>query len=299
MTPPVEARDILGPAMGRLAAAGVDGAALDSRLLLAAAIGREDAVLPHETLAAFDDKAATRFAEFVARRAGGEPVSRIRGWREFWSLRFELSPATLDPRPDSETLVIAALEEAGAMAGRPLRLLDLGCGTGALLLACLSELPGATGCGVDIDAMAVDTARGNADRLGLGPRAVFRQGDFADPQAGGGGFDLVLCNPPYIPAAQIATLAPEVARFDPRRALDGGDDGLACWRTVLPRIAGGLAAGGRALVEIGAGQEEDVAALARASGLAEMRRVRDLGGIVRCLVFCAAAARPAQIRHPA
>lgn len=285
MTPPVEARDILRPATNRLLSAGIDSAALDSRLLLAAAIGRDEAVLPHETLAGFGDDAAARFAAFVVRRAGGEPVSRIRGWREFWSLRFDLTPATLDPRPDSETLVMAALEEAGRFDGRPLRLLDLGCGSGALLLACLSELVGASGCGVDIDAMAVETARGNAQRLGLGDRASFLHGDFANPQAGDGGFDVMLCNPPYIPSAQIATLAPEVALFDPQRALDGGEDGLACWRAVMPRMAAGLAADGRAVVEIGAGQEDEVAALAQQCGLAETRRVRDLGGIVRCLVL--------------
>ena len=183
MTPPSEsqniweARDILGPAVRQLSSAGIDGAALDSRLLLAAAIGRDEAVLPHETLAGFDAAAADRFAAYLDRRVGGEPVSRIRGWREFWSLRFDLSPATLDPRADSETLVMAALEEVGAQADRPLRLLDLGCGTGALLLACLSELNAATGCGIDIDPVAVDTACRNADRLEFGKRASFLQGD--------------------------------------------------------------------------------------------------------------------------
>jgi len=289
MTTPVEARDILGPATRRLLDAGIDGAALDCRLLLGAAMGRDEAVLPHEVLAGFDQDAAARFAGYLDRRMRGEPVSRIRGWREFWSLRFDLSPATLDPRPDSETLVMAALQAANRLRGEPVSILDLGCGTGALMLACLSELPGATGCGVDIDALAVETARGNAERLGLGDRARFVQGDFADPGAGGSGFDLVLCNPPYIPAAEIATLAPEVALFDPLAALDGGADGLAGWRAVLPRIAAGLAAEGTAIVEIGAGQEEDVALLARACGLAEARRERDLAGTVRCLVFTHAA----------
>jgi len=289
MTTPVEARDILGPATRRLLDAGIDGAALDCRLLLGAAMGRDEAVLPHEVLAGFDHDAAARFAGYLDRRMRGEPVSRIRGWREFWSLRFDLSEATLDPRPDSETLVMAALQAANRLRGEPVSILDLGCGTGALMLACLSELPGATGCGVDIDALAVETARGNAERLGLGDRARFVQGDFADPGVGGGGFDLVLCNPPYIPAAEIATLAPEVALFDPLAALDGGADGLAGWRAVLPRIAAGLAAEGTAIVEIGAGQEEDVASLGRACGLAEARRERDLAGTVRCLVFTHAA----------
>ncbi|MEK9960755.1 MAG: peptide chain release factor N(5)-glutamine methyltransferase [Rhodobiaceae bacterium] len=282
-----EARSILMLVQARLLDAGIDSAALDARLLLGMALGRDDAVLPHETLVGWTAGHGGALDAMIERRLAGEPVSRIRGWREFWSLRLALSPDTLDPRPDSETIVTAALARAKQRGGR-LRLLDLGSGSGALLLACLSELPRASGIGIDISAGAVRTAAANATRLGLGDRAVFTEGDFADPDAGGEGFDLVLCNPPYIPQAEINRLAREVTLFDPRLALDGGDDGLASWRRVMPRIADGLAPGGRAFVEIGAGQQAQVTAIARAAGLQAAGDAGDLAGIVRCLVFAAA-----------
>ena len=279
----VEARDILAPATRRLEARGIAAPALDARLLLGTALGLDRAVLPHETLTGFDQAAAGRFTACLDRRLAGEPVSRIRGWREFWSLRLDLAPATLDPRPDSETVVTAALDAAAPADQR--RILDLGCGSGALLLAVLSERHEASGTGVDIAAEAVAKATGNAEINGLAARTTFIQGDFADPQTASGSYDLILCNPPYIPSDEIAGLAAEVARFDPLLALDGGDDGLQCWRLVLPRIAAGLAAGGRVCLEIGAGQEQDVLALAGAAGLAEVTRARDLTGICRCLVL--------------
>ena len=240
-------------------------------------------MLPHETLAGFDDAAAAMFEAFLCRRLGGEPVSRIRGWREFWTLRLELAPATLDPRPDSETIVAAAL--AAMDPGKPCRMLDLGCGTGALLLACLSERPDATGTGVDIAGEAVEAATRNAGKNGLSARADFVIGDFSDPDVAPGIYDLILSNPPYIPAGEIDGLAVEVACFDPRLALDGGDDGLDCWRAVLPRIAAGLSRGGRACLEIGASQEDAVLGLAAKAGLCEIGREKDLAGICRCLVL--------------
>lgn len=281
-----EARSILVPAQARLRAAGIDSAALDARLLLGIVLGRDDAVLPHETLAGWTAEQGGAFDALMERRLAGEPVSRIRGWREFWSLRVALSPDTLDPRPDSETIVAAALSWAGQRGGR-MRLLDLGSGSGALLLACLSELPRASGIGIDISAGAVRTATANATRLGLGDRASFVEGNFEDPDIGGHGFDLVLCNPPYIPLAEINGLAREVTGFDPLLALDGGDDGLASWRRVMPRIADGLAPGGRAFVEIGAGQQAQVTAIAMAAGLQPVDDADDMAGIVRCLVFAA------------
>jgi release factor glutamine methyltransferase len=282
-----EARTILLPAQARLRDAGIDSAPLDARLLLGAALGRDDAVLPHETLVDWTPAHSNEFESLLARRLAGEPVSRIRGWREFWSLRLELSPATLDPRPDSETIVAAALSWIGERRNAPLRLLDLGSGSGALLLACLSDLPQASGVGIDISADAVKTATANAARLGLGASVRFQQADFADPDAGGGGFDLILCNPPYIPHAEIDRLAVEVAGFDPRQALDGGDDGLASWRRLMPRIACGLAPDGQAFVEIGAGQQPQVTGLAAAAGLRAAGDFADMAGIVRCLAFAA------------
>ena len=283
-----EARTILLPAQARLRDAGIDSAALDARLLLGIALGREDAVLPHETLCDWTQERRRAFAGVLERRLAGEPVSRIRGWREFWSLRFALSSETLDPRPDSETIVAAALAFAQQRRAAPLRLLDLGSGSGALLLACLSELPAASGVGIDISAGAVETAAANAARLGLDERAAFLEGDFANTRIGGDGFDLILCNPPYIPKAEISALAREVAGFDPHLALDGGDDGLASWRCVMPRIAAELAPGGHAFVEIGAGQQAQVTRIAMAAGLQAVDDAGDMAGIVRCLVFAAA-----------
>ncbi|MEC8641756.1 MAG: peptide chain release factor N(5)-glutamine methyltransferase [Pseudomonadota bacterium] len=283
-----EARTILLPAQAQLRDAGIDSAALDARLLLGIALGREDAVLPHETLCDWTQERRRAFAGVLERRLAGEPVSRIRGWREFWSLRFLLSSETLDPRPDSETIVAAALAFAQQRRAAPLRLLDLGSGSGALLLACLSELPAASGVGIDISAGAVETAAANAARLGLDERAAFLEGDFANTGIGGDGFDLILCNPPYIPKAEISALAREVAGFDPHLALDGGDDGLASWRCVMPRIAAELAPGGHAFVEIGAGQQAQVTRIAMAAGLQAVDDAGDMAGIVRCLVFAAA-----------
>lgn len=281
----IEARQILQLAQAQLEEAGIEASALDTRLLLAMALGREDAVLPHESLAGWTDSDAACFSQLLARRCAGEPVSRIRGWREFWSLRFALSPDTLDPRPDSETVVEAALAWAATRGEAPRRLLDLGTGSGALLLACLSEMPDASGVGVDLSGGAIATAIENAARLGLGERTEFIEGDFADPKAGAGVFDLILCNPPYIPRGDIEQLAPEVVRFDPERALDGGDDGLACWRRLMPRLRQGLARDGRVFVEIGAGQEDAVTALAQQVGLLAAGTRSDLSGIVRCLIF--------------
>ena len=282
-----EARVILMPAQARLRNADIDSPALDARLILGIVLGRDDAVLPHETLFEWTHEHSHAFDLLIARRIAGEPVSRIRGWREFWSLRFDLSPDTLDPRPDSETIVAAALAWVGERRNETLRVLDLGSGSGALLLACLSELPRARGIGIDISAGAVCMATANADRLGLGDRASFIEGDFASSDAGGDGFDLILCNPPYIPLAEIDGLASEVVDFDPRQALDGGDDGLHSWRRLMPRMARGLAAGGQAFVEIGAGQQQQVTALACAAGLQPAGDAADIAGIVRCLAFAA------------
>ena len=281
----IEARHLLQPAQTQLRGAGIADASLDARLLLAMALGREEAVLPHESLTDWSNTAAAVFSRLLARRCAGEPVSRIRGWREFWSLRFALSADTLDPRPDSETVVEAALAWVGGRREASLRLLDLGTGSGALLLACLSEMPGATGIGVDLSAGALATATANAARLLLSDRVQFVEGDFADPRAGAGEFDLILCNPPYIPRRDIEQLAPEVAHFDPKRALDGGDDGLDCWRSLLPRLQQGLAPNGRVFVEIGAGQEEAVTSLARQAGLQAAGTRPDLSGTIRCLIF--------------
>jgi release factor glutamine methyltransferase len=213
---PETARAALRRAEARLAAAGIDNARLDARLLVAAALGAEPGALRVPALAehrALDADESRRLDEFLARRIEArEPVSRILGRREFWSLEFRLSPAVLDPRPDSETLVEAALAlfpETNA----PLRVLDLGTGSGCLLLAVLHERPRATGLGIDASEAALAVAADNAGRLGLAARSEFRGGDWASGLAGR--FDLILCNPPYIAETERAALAPEVARHDP------------------------------------------------------------------------------------
>ncbi|MCC7273044.1 MAG: peptide chain release factor N(5)-glutamine methyltransferase [Alphaproteobacteria bacterium] len=259
----------------RLGRAGIEAPRREARLILAHALGRAPGTVLFPRDVMLDSVAAARFACLVARRAAGEPLSRMVGEREFWSLPFRLGPATLDPRPDTETLVeaiLAALPDRAAA----LRLLDLGTGTGCILLALLSELPAAWGVAVDRSANAVAVARENARALGLADRASFLVADWSSAIAGR--FDVVAANPPYIPSDEIARLAPEVALHDPRAALDGGADGLDAYRRIVPALPGLLAAGGSAALEIGAAQADSVAALMRAAGFARPRVLHDLGG---------------------
>jgi release factor glutamine methyltransferase len=274
--------EAIAEAARRLAACGIDSPRRDARLLAALAARLEAAAVlgyPERTL---DPAARERFDRLVGRRMAHEPVSRIAGMREFWSLEFALSPETLDPRPDSETLVAAALERIADRAA-PLRLLDLGTGTGCLLLALLSELPQASGVGLDILPGAAALARHNAASMGLESRAFFAVGRWAGAVIGER--DVVLANPPYVPTAAIAALAPEVARFEPRAALDGGDDGLHGFRGLAPDLARLLAPGGFACVEVGAGQAGAAAKIFAGQGLDELGRKRDFAGIERCIVL--------------
>ncbi len=285
----IEARTILRPAVAALMQAGIASARQDARLLLGFTLGRESAVLPHEDLSGWNDDLDRLFQTYVARRIAGEPVSRVRGWREFWSLNFELCADTFDPRPDSEILVERAitfgLGRLNDGRSQGLRLLDMGTGSGCLLLACLSELPMATGLGLDINPDAIDMAAHNARTLGLAERATFVVADFTTSMEGLGYFDIILSNPPYIPSAQIATLSSEVAVYDPLLALDGGHDGLACWRWLMPEMAKLLSVRGQIFVEIGDGQGADVTAFASAAGLSAAGIFADLSGTERCLVF--------------
>ncbi|MHA1151606.1 MAG: peptide chain release factor N(5)-glutamine methyltransferase [Alphaproteobacteria bacterium] len=281
--PPTIARTLTAAAT-RLAAAGVDDPRRDARLLIAAAIEAGPERLFAEPERILDGAEAARIEASIARRAAREPVSRILGRRGFWSLELEITPDTLDPRPDSETLVAAVLERIGAqgLVGAALSILDLGTGSGCLLLALLSELPAATGLGLDISAAALEVARRNARKLGLSHRARFTVGDW------GAGLDeswqLIVSNPPYITEGEIAALAPEVARYDPRLALTAGSDGLDAYRKLLPRAARLLEEGGMLALEVGCGQQEAVTALLAATGFIPLGRYRDLAGIERCLL---------------
>ena len=273
---------LLRDAGKRLEAAGIPSPRTEARILMRTVLARSPEALIRDPDASVPATDAERFLALVARRAGREPVSRILGEREFWSLRFSLAPDTLDPRPDSETIVEAALDWCRERPG-PLRVLDLGTGTGCLLLAVLKSRPEATGIGTDIAAGAVAEAARNAARLGLSDRASFRRADW--DSGIGGAFDLVLSNPPYVPTEEIDGLEPEVSLWDPKVALNGGTDGLDAYRQLAPAVAGRLAPGGAAFLETGAGQAERVEAIVAAAGLTRFVRKADLAGTVRCLGF--------------
>ncbi|HTV36784.1 MAG TPA: peptide chain release factor N(5)-glutamine methyltransferase [Xanthobacteraceae bacterium] len=263
-------------------AAGLDTPELDARVLIGHALGvghAELAAAPSRILSGDEAKA---IAEMAQRRLAREPVARIIGWKEFWSLPLRIDAATLVPRPETETVVEAALAAIDALGrrSRPLRVADLGTGSGAILLALLAELPNAFGVGTDTSVPALSLARANARRLNF-PHAQFVACDLA--AALRGNFDLIVSNPPYIASADIAALAPEVRDFDPPRALDGGRDGLDFYRAIAAMAAPLLAPNGAVVVELGAGQAEAVAALFAATGLAVLPPRTDLNGVPRAL----------------
>ena len=251
---------------------------LDARLLLAHALGLNRNDLIRDPARAIDDGV---YRTLLARRLAREPLALIVGRREFWSLEFQVSPVTLVPRPDSETLIEAAL---AAFAGKPApaRVLDLGTGTGCLLLALLSEFPSAFGIGLDRGPAAAALAKANAAHLGMASRAAFLAGDWAAPLAGR--FDLIVSNPPYIPSADIPLLMPEVAGHEPRSALDGGTDGYDAYRAIIADLNNRLAPGGIAVLELGQGQAISVVDIALESGLTATLRL-DLAEIPRAIVL--------------
>lgn len=250
-------RSALAAAATRLSAVS-DTPRLDAELLMAHALGveRDRVLLDGDRLTVPDS-----FAALVERRMGHEPVAYILGYRDFWSIRLDVGPGVLIPRPDSETLIEAALAHFPDKAA-PLRVLDLGTGPGTLLLAVLSDYPEAQGLGVDVSDIALDYARANAAALGLDGRAIFQAGDWAAGLQGQ--FDLILCNPPYVESE--AVLDRQVADFEPSGALFAGADGLDDYRRIVPMLPPLLAAGGLAVLEIGASQREAVTALAEAAG---------------------------------
>lgn len=278
----VTRRGALKEAVALMRAAGLDTPVLDARLIVQHALG-----ISWDTLYLKEDQDLTgderaRLEGELARRAAHEPVSRIVGRRHFWTLDLAVSPDTLDPRADTETL-IEAVVSAIPDRTRPLRVLDLGTGTGAILLALLTEYPNATGLGVDLSEGALAIARINADSHGLAERVSFVSGNWAENLSGQ--FDLIVSNPPYIAKRDLAGLPPEVREHDPMLALDGGTDGLDAYRALMPAIRALLAAGGMAVLEIGAGQADDVCRVGRDCGFEQSARRADLGGIERALTF--------------
>ena len=282
--PALAPEDSLGDALRRLraafAAAGIEEAALDARTLLIRAADTTPAGLMAHPDLPLGRPALERLGAFAARRLAGEPVGRILGEREFWGLRIRLSPETLEPRPDTETAVEAALR--ALPEGREALVLDLGTGSGCILLAILSERPQARGIGVDVSGGAAMVARDNARLNGLADRASLVAGRWAD--ALDAGFDLVVSNPPYIPADEIGGLSREVRVHDPRLALDGGIDGLDAYKVIVADARALLRAGAMLVLEVGAGQSEAVSGLARAAGLAVEAVVPDLAGHARAVV---------------
>ncbi len=276
MTPETTREAALRAIAARLAQAGIAEARQEAGFLLRAAAGLSGVDLISAPEAPLGD-AAARVAMFVARRAAGEPLSRIEGQRSFWGLELAVTPDVLDPRGDTETLVEAAL--AAFPHDRALRVVDFGVGSGAILAALLSEWPNARGVGVDASAAAAATARANLAALGL--RAEVVVGRWG--QGLTGPFDVIVSNPPYIPSAEIAGLDREVRNHDPALALDGGPDGLDAYRALAPDIARLLAPDGRFFLEIGQGQGDDVAAILAGARLVVDERRRDLGGVERVL----------------
>ena len=280
IAPPQRLDAVVLGAMCALTAAGVDTPRLDARLLVAAAtgLGVGELIARPEQLVAAENIA--RLDVLVRRRCNREPVSRVLGERDFFGRTFLVTPAVLDPRPDSETVIEEALAIA-AKAGwrdRAIRILDIGTGSGALLATLLAELPQATGLGTDMSEEALQVAEVNADRLDVGERAVFARHDALEGIEGH--FDLVVCNPPYIVTEEIAGLAPEVRDHDPHAALDGGSDGLNVYRKIIPHLPRVLASGW-VIFEVGLGQASAVERMLRevAGTRAQSMRIRrDLAG---------------------
>ncbi len=268
-------RDMMREAAARLTVAGVENAPRDARLLLAHALGIEPVEVIVRETDSIDVIGLTAFEAAVQRRLEGEPVSRIRGWREFYGRRFSVTADVLDPRPETELLVeqgLTRLPEGG-------RVLDLGTGSGCILISVLAERPDATGAGLDISGGALDVARANATALGVAGRARFIEGGWGD--VSGGPFDLALSNPPYIPEADIAGLAKDVRGYDPRAALTPGGDGLDPYRLILGAMPGWLRPGGCIGFEFGIEQAAGVTMLMGQAGLVDIEVHRDLAGIER------------------
>jgi release factor glutamine methyltransferase len=273
----------------RLRENGIDTPDLDARLIIGHALGLDHTALVRASERPLAAAEIARIEALAARRLACEPIARITGAKEFWGLPFAVAPAVLVPRPETETVVetaLAAIDRDGART-RALRIADLGVGSGAILIALLSELPNTFGIGTDRDPAAIAIARDNARRLGVAARAAFVACDFASALAPG--FDLIVSNPPYVRSDEIAMLDAEVRDFDPRGALDGGTDGLAAYRVIAREARRILASNAHLVTEIGKGQEGAVVARFAAEGFGRIAIAPDLAGISRVV---------AASRHP-
>lgn len=278
--------DLLSDGMKALKAAGIEAPAREARLLLGITAQITPTIMIGFPERSVDLAAAEKYRAFLARRVAREPISHLLGVREFWSRPFIVSRDVLDPRPDSEALIQAVLDELHDRH-RDYRVLDLGTGSGCLLLTLLAELPAARGWAVDLSPAAMNIAERNAASLGLTARVAWREGawDAALASDDPAKFDIIVSNPPYIRSGDIAGLEPEVARYEPQLALDGGADGLDAYRALAPIIARRLVLGGVAALEIGLGQGGSVRQLMLAEGLEDAGSAMDLAQRERCLLF--------------
>ncbi|MEL6235201.1 MAG: peptide chain release factor N(5)-glutamine methyltransferase [Pseudomonadota bacterium] len=267
----------LAAAIVRLEAADVPGAARDARLLLRAAAGLDPAQLTPRLDASMGASEATAFEAFIAARCARQPVSQILGTRAFWGRSFDVTPDVLDPRPETETLIAVALDGPA-----PHRILDLGVGSGALLVTLLAEWPQARGLGVDISAAALAVAARNAKKFGVADRAELRRSDWLT--AVSGRFDLILCNPPYIAEDALPALAPELRNWEPRAALSPGRDGLSVYRKLSVNLELHMSKTGRALFELGQNQATEFKEIYSKSMGWRVSYVKDMDGVDRCAI---------------
>lgn len=269
----------------RLEAAGVDSPVLDARLLLEAGAGVSRLEIVTDPRRELSDAQVAAVNALTKRREAREPVSHIIGRKHFWTLELAVNADVLTPRPETEFVVEAGLR-ATLPADAPHRILDLGAGSGAIILALLRERPNATGVAIDVSSQALAMVQENAEQLGVADRLDIRQNDWASDLDER--FDLIVSNPPYIRSGDIDALAPEVSRYEPRVALDGGEDGLVAYRIIIAALPRLLKPGAAFALEVGLGQAESVKALAEEAGLITAEPVRDLSGIPRVVVGHAA-----------
>lgn len=272
--------ELLRQGASRLKEANIEGPVRDARRLLEFTTGYSSTQLIADEYAEADEKTVSAFIKLIERRASGEPVSRILGKREFWGLSFNISPDVLDPRPDTETIVEVILQE---WRDTDKSVLDLGTGSGCILLSVLHEKQAAKGWGLDQSADALKIAKQNAEDLEIGQRAAFLQSDWFSALEKDHLFDIIVSNPPYIPTSDINMLDVDVQKFDPMSALDGGEDGLDDYRSIIAQAKNHMTENGLLVFEVGYNQADDVAELLRYSGFSDINYKKDLAGVKRCV----------------
>ncbi len=285
---PLEASRLHLNIAARLRDAGIDTAMLDGRMIIRHVTGLSDIDLISRPETPVSDRHVVQVDEMIARRETGEPVSRLIGYKEFFGREFRVTPATLDPRPDTEILIETALKLLpGQHDGEEVRILDIGTGTGAIAITLLAERSFVTGIATDVSREALEVCHSNACEHGVEDRLALVRTDWADGVDGE--FDLVISNPPYIASQDLPHLEPGVRNYDPRVALDGGSDGLDAYRSICKTAVGLIRTDGHLLVEFGKGQHEEIVQIAGQENLALAASadslIRDLAGIIRCAVF--------------